>query len=287
MKLTVTVGILIVLLIAPGIVWSQDRDSEKEHENRLDKAVPTLFESAQVINLETAATIGKSILELQHLTRFEPPLSSGWEGFWGIDGPRTYRVALAYGLTRCLMFGLGRSNVQDNVDLQVKYGPLQFRHGPHLLAFAVQAGAAWNTTVEGRDDTDDRNFQYFAQGIVNVMAGNRFGFGVVPSIIYNSDPVDDPYRETFALGAYAQFYVLRNISVLGEFNSALSGFERDEENWAFGTQIDHQGHFFTIFVTNTLPINPSQFLVGVEQPFFEDVDDNWHLGLNIIRHFRT
>lgn len=243
----------------------------------------TLFHSPHAINLETAATHSRRNLEFQVYHRFIPPITSGYDDFYGIDGTANIRLALAYGVSDRLSVTIARTNVQDNVDLGLKYRIAEGRLGSHLLGVAVVAAGAWNTNVSGRDDTDDRNFQYYAQGIVNALLGEKFALGIVPSYLYNSAPFDDPYRETFTVGAYAQYYIVRRFSVLAEWTGVVDGYERGDDNWALGFEIQTAGHFFKIISSNSLVMNTAQYLPGADESF--DDTDNWHLGFNITRLF--
>ncbi len=45
----------------------------------------------------------------------------GYDAFWGLDGPANIRFALGYAPTDHMVVTLGRSNVTDNLDLQLKF----------------------------------------------------------------------------------------------------------------------------------------------------------------------
>ena len=76
--------------------------------------------------------------------------------------------------------------MQDNLDLQLKYKLLQMRHPIVPLLVGIQAGAAWNTQVIGRDKGNADNFQYYGQIMLNTLLWKKFGLGLVPSYLYNS-----------------------------------------------------------------------------------------------------
>ena len=145
-------GFLPQILSAQEIRWKRGERVAPELE---------LFHSTHVINLLTAETLQKGDFEFEVSHRFIPPINEGYDAFWGLDGPANIRLALGYAPTNHLVVTLGRSNVNDNLDLQLKYKAFQIRHDifPSLITFNL--GAAWNSEVGDRSKGDSRNFQYF------------------------------------------------------------------------------------------------------------------------------
>ena len=247
--------LLVVMMMAAG-GWAQDISWERTTE---PKAEPiTVFHSPHAVNLETATTIDAMNMEFQIYHRFLPPLSEGYDSFWGLDGPVRMRLGLGYGVTDRLTVTLARSNYQGNIDLKAKYRVWERRFGEVPVMAAVQAGGAWNTNVFGRDDGDDRNFQYYGQVILNTKIRDKFAFGVVPVYLYNGDIMNDPYRDSFILGLYGQYYFLSRFSVLAEWTGVLDGYQQQYDNYTLAFEIQTAGHFFKIMVSNNTTLNPSR-----------------------------
>jgi len=239
-----------------------------------------VFTSNHAVNYETAGTSSKGNLEFQIYHRFFPPLSEGYEHLYGLDGPVNMRLGFGYALTDDIMITLGRSNVDDNLDLRGKWRFFQMPHDDYPVMMAVQGGIAWNTGLFNRDDTDGRNFQYYGQLILNTRILNNLALGAVPSYLYNSDIRSAEYLDLIALGAYAQYYFTSRLSTIFEFGTVLDGESKEYDTFAWGLELQTAGHFFKLFITNGLALNPSQYLAGSD---YSLDSDEWRLGFMVTR----
>jgi hypothetical protein len=226
-----------------------------------------LLHSTHAINLPTGETLQKGDFEFEVSHRFIPLMKEGYDAFWGMDGPANIRLGLGYALSDNMLVTLGRSNVTDNLDIQVKYklAKLQSDILPSIVTLNV--GMAWNTNVGGRQKSDARNFQYFAQVIYNTMIINKFGLGLVPSYLYNSALTTKEVKYSFTMGTYLQYYLSDVWSVLIEWNPTVTGWRDSYNSVSIGVELETGGHFFKIVVTNNDVINISQFLAGADKKF--------------------
>jgi hypothetical protein len=192
------------------------------------------------------------------------------------------RLGLGYAPSDRVLITGARSNLDDNWDLQAKVRVLETGEGPIPLLLALQGGVAWSTEV--LDQSRDRGkVQYYGQLIVNTLVADRLALGIVPSYLYNvlldkNDPVSELYW-----GLYGQLYLSSILSVNTEWNLGPphAGFEHDPGS--FGIELETGGHFFKVFLTNSVRLNPSQYLAGTEFPF---ASDQWRLGFAITRLLR-
>ncbi len=272
------INFIIVILVAfPYILTAQDikwkRGSTVTPELEL-------FHSTHVINLPTAETHQQGDFEFEVSHRFIPPIKEGYDAFWGLDGPANIRLALGYAPTDHLVVTLGRSNVNDNLDLQVKYKTFQIRHDIFPSLITINLGAAWNTQVGDRSKSDSRNFQYFAQLIYNTLIIEKIGIGLVPSYLYNSALTTKEVKYSFTMGTYFQYYVSSAWSVQIEWNPTVTGWRDSYNSVSAGIELETGGHFFKIFVTNNDLINMSQYLAGADKKFG---DGEVRLGFMITR----
>ncbi len=241
---------------------------------------PDLFRSGHAANLETAAALSRGNLEFQIYHRFFPAMSEGYDNFYGFDGPVNMRIGLAYGVSDNMVVSLGRSNVDDNLDLNAKYKLFTVTAGNIPVQAALVGGMAWNTGVFGRDDTDGKNFQYYGQAVVNAVVFKKLGIGVVPSYLYNSDINADDYETTFGMGGYLQYYLTNRFSLMAEMTGVIDGVRRPYDNYVIGMELQTAGHFFKIIMTNGMYLNPGQYIMGADYPF---KSKEWRLGFMITR----
>jgi hypothetical protein len=119
--------------------------------------------------------------------------------------------------------------------------------------------------------------------VVNTVLADRLALGVVPSYVYNvlldrGDPVQDVYW-----GLYGQVYLSDVFSISAEWNLGEDRADLEHDAGAFGIELETGGHFFKIFLTNSVRLNPTQYLVGTDLPFEAD---EWRLGFAITRLLR-
>jgi hypothetical protein len=249
-----------------------------------------LFHSTKVIGLPTAETLGKGDFEFEISHRFQPPVTEGYEALYGFDGPVKMRLAVGYAVFDNCMVMLGRTNIDDNTDLELKYRILHPEKGSIPIMAAIQIGAAWNITETFRLNQQGdmivrpkghkRHFQYFSRLIVDFMPFSKLAIGLVPSYLYNSDINAKDIDDTFLLGTHCQLFLHRRWSLIGEWSFILS----NKSNWhnpvGIGVELETGAHIFELFVTNQLRMNSTQYIAGADYPFD---DDNLRIGFFINR----
>ena len=242
-----------------------------------------LFHSDLAFNLPTAETIRKGEMQFEVAHRFQEPIQSGHETYYGLDGHANTRLSFGYAFTDRITATLGRSGVFGNVDLRIKYRFLELK-GTVPVMMAAQGGAAWNSNFEPPEADgggfDGDQMQYYTGLIFNTMLGGRVGLGIVPAYVANSDLFDPSDPDTFAVGVYAKVRLGRSFSVLAEMNHPFSGYDRGHDAVAVGFEMETGGHFFKMMVTNSVFLNPSTYLAGSDVPF---ADDEWRFGFIITR----
>lgn len=276
-----------ILLSAIVCVWMTSGASAQGGGVSWQRGAPAttpelkLFHSTHAISLPTAEVLNAGEFQFEISHRFIPPFSDGYDALYGLDGPVNMRLGLGYAPVNGLFVAIARSNLTDNTDLQAKWQILDFPSESLPFILAIQAGGAWNTAKRAdRDRGDARNFQGYAQVIVNTMIADRLALGAVPSVVQNSNINSPDTENLFALGLYGQVYVNELLSLVAEWTPDLGGDGAPEQAAAFGFELETGGHFFKIFATNSVEINPSQYLAGTEQSF---EPDNWRLGFMITR----
>ncbi len=236
---------------------------------------PVLFRAVTFPDYPTVETLGRGDFHYEISHRFHPPIDAGRRAGFGLDGPASIRMALAYGITDRLMLTLGRSSLLDNLDLQGKWRLWDRTGSPMPAAMAVNLGGAWSTDMPAlvrRDGADAKNLQAYAQLVLNARAWReRLGLGVVPSYVYNSAIFAVGRQHTLAMGLYAEYRLNQALALWSEYGSALAGYQgillpgesgRSHASLALGVDLDTGGHHFYLFATNNTRLNPALHLVG-------------------------
>ncbi|HEX3073869.1 MAG TPA: DUF5777 family beta-barrel protein [Ignavibacteriales bacterium] len=273
--------IITALMFFLFIQTSFPQDVSWKREEPQNKTALQLFHATHVVNLPTTETLQKGDLEFEIAHRFLPYIKEGSKALFGLDGPANIKFGLSYGITNFTILGISRSSLNDNYELIVKQRlvPLDNNFLPAVLA--VRAGAAWNNDTPGRSYKHNRNFQYYGQLIINALYGKRFGIGLVPTYVYNSYIFSPERENSFTLGMYAQVYLTRMFSIMGEFNPVLDGLKEGHNSGAIGFELETGGHFFKIFMTNNEKLNTSQSAAGAIGSI--DKGGEWRIGFNITR----
>lgn len=241
-----------------------------------------LFHSPHVAMLPTAETLQKGDWEFEVSHRFSTPISEGERTFWGMDGPALIRLALGYAVNDKMMIHVGRTNLHDNLELQLKYKAAQIKHATFPILIGLRGGVAYNGEIYDPIKSDSRRFQYYAQVIVNTMIQDKLGFGVVPTYLYNAHIfcVDPQY--SFTLGNYLQYYVSPHWSLLAEWSPTVSGWRQKYDSLTIGLELETGGHFFKIFLSNNDKVNSSQFIAGADK---DVAQGDFRIGFMITRTF--
>lgn len=248
------------------------------------------FEGWKVINVPTTRMVDSGLWYFLISHRFGPPVSEGYDAFYGLDGSSVIFLNLGYAPTDDLLFILGRSNASDNVELQAKYRFFQQTVEPKWpVSLAAQAAVNW-VTEESRelDRFDSEAFKFSGQLMVSRDFGRRAGLLAAPGILVNqSEGVGgESLLITLGLGARWRFY--QNLSLLAEWVPILSGYEQTStigyqnrfDSWGGGFEIAVGGHVFQIIVSNAVGLTTDQYMRGGD---LDLAKPDLRLGFNIFR----
>jgi len=271
-----------VLMLATAL-GAQERTRQWERRSEPTRPPATAFHSPQVIALPTAVTLSRGEWQFEIAHRFLPAVSEGSDALWGLDGPVNMRLGMAYAPTDRIMVTVARSNLMDNLDLQLKWRALELNAGSTPILVALQGGAAWSSQVPDRDSGDKGNFQYYGQLILNTRLSHRLALGAVPSYLYNVLLQSADPAQGLSLGLYGQLFLNSVVSLNAEWNVGEGREDYPNDPAAFGIELETGGHFFKIFLTNSVRLNPSQYLAGTDLDFNPD---EWRLGFAITRLLR-
>lgn len=248
------------------------------------------FSGWKVINMPTTRMVDarRWLFLISH--RFVPAVGSGYDTFYGLDGSGTIFLNLGYAPSDELFINLGRSNVANTVELDVKYRlAQQTLSGGWPVGLALQGAVNWQTEAPGEETvfTGER-LSYTGQLILTRELFERVGVSLVPGVLVN--PVVRETGEsahlTVGLGARWRFY--QNLSWVGEWTLIPAGFQATSifgqenrfDSWGTGLEIAVGGHVFQIVVTNALGLTSDQYLRGGD---LDIAEGELRLGFNIFR----
>lgn len=248
------------------------------------------FYGWKVINLPTSRTLDSESWLFLISHRFNPPVSDGYEAFYGLDGSGIIYLALGYAITDRLLVALGRSNASDNVELLARQQIARqggLRSWP--AAVAAQVGVNWITeTARAETVFQRRAFKATAQLSLTRALGERGGIALVPGILINPDEgaEEESPLVTIGLGGRWRFY--RGVSLVGEWVPIVAGYTLTStygnfnrfDSWGGGIEITTSGHVFQIVLANSVGLATDHYMRGGD---LDVTKGDVRLGFNIFR----
>lgn len=284
----------ICLIFCSTVAFAQDdlmAELNKINPPDVDFTYAT-FKGTRLVNLHTVETLGKGALEFRIAHRFGP-LSSGADGFYGLDGPATIQLRLDYAVTDRLLVGIGRSSEKKIVDGFVKYKWLQ-QTTDNNMPVTVTPITSVNITAEKNPsgNVGPNRYEYFSSRVSyysSVMIARKFNpkFSAQLSPIYiHYNLVDKPSdkNDMLSLGGSFRYKFTRSVAFTVEYIQRLTPYTRDKNAYnnvlSLGFDIETGGHVFQVFFTNGYSINEVRTI-----PYTSGGLDEMRLGFNVSRTF--
>jgi len=241
------------------------------------------FWGTRLVNLPTTTTLGKGEFLFRISHRFQPPVSSGWDSFYGFDGPAFILFGFGYGITDNLTASLGRSKLYQEWELSVDWSLLeQGRTSSLPFSATLHLGGSLVSQDEPQGAEWSGRFRLSALLSLAYQLNDRFSFLLVPAYSSNTDFWEPSSEGTFALGIGGRLMVLNDLSLIAEWTPGLAGYKDFYSGWGFGVEKKIGGHVFQFFVTDSIGLTASQFLPGGDLKLG---DGKFRFGFNIFRTF--
>ena len=252
------------------------------------------FKTTQVINLPSLmmTDIGEFDFKINH--RFNPLNSGAYEAF-GFDASNI-RIGGEYGISRKLVVGLGRSNVDKQTDAFLEYKLMnQTSDNKKPFTAILYGGSAYaaqkigDTTASGREVDFQSKLSYTAQLILGRKISNSLSIQVSPTILHYNTTKANTSTETFDNTLYAVGIAARaKISTRTTFNAEWIPVIGNNGNFknalSIGFDIETGGHVFQLHLTNSRGMSPYQYIGRNDQSWG---DGGIHFGFNISRIFNV
>jgi len=256
-------------------------DSEEESETR--KFSKPVFWGTQLINLPTTQAIGKGMWLFRVSHRFYPAFDEGYDSFYGLDGPAVILLSLGYGMSDNFSFTLARSQLYKEVEFSMKWVILQQGKSKMPFSGAINIGGSLVTESQpDRDVFDADNMKFNIQAILSYQLNDALSFALVPAYSSNTNHWDPSPEGTLILGTGGRLMLLKDFSIIWEWNPVFSGYQAGADGWALGIEKKIGGHVFQVFVLNSTGLTSPQFLPGGDLIL---KDGDFRVGFNIFRLF--
>lgn len=292
----------VALAVAPSIAFGQpvasggspSADSANQSEGAPADTTrlyedPMPFSGWKVINLPTDRTLkgGNWLFLISH--RFSRAVGEGYSAFYGLDGPAVMYLSMGYALTDEWLLALGRSNADDNVELETRVRLLD-ESGPGPVGISVQGSGNWLTEDRPNESRwRQEAFKFTGQVTLTRTVGETVGLAVVPGLTLNPDEHVDGEAPLVTLGLGARWKVQEKVALVGEWTPILSRSDRTVTDanrygtWSAGVEITTEGHVFQLVASNNVGLTTDQYLGGGDFSASNLHEGQFRLGFNIFR----
>ena len=254
-----------------------------------DGPVDELFLIGSVAGMSTVTNLEANNLNSTIMHNFGL-VSGGLEDFYGLDLGAAVRLGLDYGVTDKLSIGVGRTSVEDNVDLRFKYTVLRQLKSDKIPVEVAIKGDMGVTTQENtifEDFTFTERLNYFASVMVARQFNDKITLQIAPMISHFNTVVKDntgqPEHTHMGLGFAGRIKLNIRNSLTFEYLPVIGERTQGTKNhFALGYEVETGGHVFQMFFMagrwfteqHLLARNTDDFLAG-----------DFRLGFNINRIF--
>lgn len=262
----------------------------QRHRAVKDGPVEDIFRIGSLTGMSTVTTLEARNLNSLIMHNFGL-VSSGIEEFYGLDQNAAVRLGFDYGVTDKLTIGIGRTSVEDNVDLRAKYliiKQLESDKIPVQIAIKGDVGINTQKNTQFDDFTFQERLNYFASVMIARKFNKQLSLQIAPMVAhFNTVKIEQagviPENTHFGLGVGGRYAFDERKAITLEFLPVVG--ERSPgtfNHFAIGYEIETGGHVFQMFFMSGKWFTEQHLLARTNTDFFEG---DFRLGFNINRVF--
>lgn len=279
----------IAFMLSATATHAQDQDLLKElgTDSVKKEYVKNAFKSSRVIHSHSMEFIGKGVLDVRILHRFGT-VDHGLKDLFGLD-EANMRFGFDYGVSKNITVGIGRSNVNKELDGFIKYRPVQQSTGPGSVPFSVVLITGMSLrTQDFPEPKDVYKFQHRLAFYQEIIVGRRFSeaFSLQLNPIFlhrNLVPNTEDDNNTWALGIGGRIKLTKRTAFVVDYTPILAGRQPGTKDpLAMGFDIETGGHVFQLHFTNATGMNEKAFLTTTTDDFWKG---EIRFGFNLSRVF--
>jgi hypothetical protein len=286
--------VLLALFTAAIAVKAQTKSAADSLMNAMslnDKPVPVaIFKSTRLVLGQTTEMIKKNELNFQIIHRFGDiaGTNGGGSTAFGIDRVNDVFFGFEYGLSDNVNINLGRSTINQLVQLELKWAALhQMSDGssPFAVTLLGEVGAKPYQNFA----TFSNRLAYMAQAVIARKFSSDLSLQVAPTYVRNNTPypaLPGNEQSFFAVQAAARIKLSNHAGLILDYAHAFSDFRTKangfEDPIGIGYEVETGGHVFTVNITNSNAVSEMNMLSGTRQRFSEG---QYRIGFTISRMF--
>lgn len=249
--------------------------------------ISNAFKATRVINGHSMEFLGNGVLDFRILHRFGN-VNSGVNNLFGLD-QANMRFALDYGISKRLMIGFGRSNVNKELDGFIKFRPIWQATGPwgSPVSIVLISGMVYNTVPfadPSRANYKSSRMSFYNQVVIGRKFSNAFSLQLAPIMVHRNyvDSVATPH-DTYAVGVGGRIKFSQRVAFVLDYHPIVYGRPKNvQDPLSVGFDIETGGHVFQLHFSNAIGMNEKAFLTETTGNFLKG---DIRFGFNLSRVF--
>lgn len=275
-SIRITAVATLFLLSLQSLTYAQ-MQRERVEQNEPEE----MFWSTQLMGLESAEQLQQGNLNVTVMHTFGLATKNVVNDFFGLDFSPNVRLGLDYGLTDRWSLGIGRSSMEDVVDLRTKIALLRQRSSSPPFSLSLKADAGVTTATNGFSFRE--RLSYLGEVIIARKVSDGLTLQLTPLYSYFNTVTEDEVSGHFAVGTAAEYHFNRRLAGMVEYIPVIGDRSPGTKNaFTAGLNIETGGHVFQLYLSSA-QWHTEQYVVARNRDAFWAGD--FRFGFNINRLF--
>lgn len=276
--------ILIFILTSATVFGQMERRKAAK-----DGPVEDIFLAGSIAGLSTANALPKGNMNTMVMHNFGL-LSGGIDQFFGLDAGAAVRLGIDYGITDRLDIGIGRTSLENVVDIRAKYVLLQQLKSnkiPVQITFKGDIGISTQRERRFSYSFTER-LNYFGTIMIAKKFTDRISLQLAPVVSHHNTVVKEQqdqklYHTLFGIGIAGRYKLNERNALAFEFLPVFGNRNTGTKNHAaISYEIDTGGHVFQLFFMSGRWFTEQHLMARTDRDF---LDLDLRFGFNINRFF--
>ena len=223
------------------------------------------FRGSRLINLPTTRMLGRGNFQFLVAHRFYPTVKSGYDSFFGLNGPAAVQVNFTYGVSDRFEVMFDHTNSEHQFELVGRWLLFDGRsRSARPVALSLNGGASMVTQVApGEERFAAGHFKFNLQLSASYQFSPRLTFLLVPTLATGVNHHAPDPESTLALGTACKFTLAGELAFIGQWVPVLDGFRARANGWGAGLEYKVGKHVFQVFVVNSIGlIGDQEYIAG-------------------------
>jgi hypothetical protein len=259
---------------------------EEKYNNQSPDIVTGTFKSTRVVNGQSIENVGAGVMDFRISHRFGA-LSQGGYNLFGLD-QASMRVGLDFGLSKRIMFGVGRSTYEKQYDGFMKIKLVQQQDGERFIPFGISYVASsiyksLKDPVTTYTPYISDRFSFAHQILIASKLNDYISIQLSPTIVHYNlvDSIKTP-NDFKSLGISSRIRISKRVNLTSEYYYRFDKLVGYYNPLSIGIDIETGGHVFQLHVSNSNGMT--------ERTFINETSGTWSkgdlcFGFNITRAF--